>query len=363
MYDLNGVLTPVVIFFAVLIIGLLIGKIKIHSISLDISAILITAILVGFILSSYCPAIFDDEFSNSFAQYSKLGTTLFMTIVGISSGQNITKNTFEKCLYYIGLGALIVCIGFVSTKMIALIDINIEKSLMLGILCGAMTSTPGLATVCEMPNINSSLATVGYGASYLFGVIGVVLYVQLFANKTEKTQEQLQNINKDKKEDLLYISIIAVIGYLIGLLKVPFLNYSLGTTGGILIAGIIGGIVLRDKISNNLSAYRNFGLVMFFVGNGILSGQRLNGMIDFKWFVYGAIITLSAVIVGDMLAKLISKQKFTNRMCIIAGGMTSTPAIGVLVKNGNSQLDMSAYSFTYLGALLTITIGIKLFFY
>jgi len=48
-------------------------------------------------------------------------------------------------------------------------------------------------------------------------------------------------------------------------------------------------------------------------------------------------------------------------MCIVAGGMTSTPAIGLLAKTGNSQVDMSAYSFAYLGALLTITIGTKIF--
>ncbi len=363
MSCINSLFTPVLIFFVVLVIGLLIGKIKIRSISLDISAVLITAILVGFILSRYYPTVFDENFSNSFAQYSKLGTALFMVVVGISSGHDITKNGFKKGFLYIGLGALIVCIGFISTKMIALIDINIEKSLLLGILCGAITSTPGLATVCEIPNVNPAIATVGYGAAYLFGVVGVVLYVQLFANKTVKTAEQLQHPNKDKKESLLYISIIAVIGYLIGSLKLPFLDYSLGTTGGILIAGIIGGIVLKDKVSNNLHTYRNLGLVMFFVGNGISAGQQLNCTIDIKWFIYGVIITLSAVIGGDIIAKLITNQKATKRMCIIAGGMTSTPALGVLVKNGNLQLDMSAYSFAYLGALLTITIGVKLFFY
>lgn len=362
MNCLNSSLIPVVIFFVVLIVGFLIGKIKIFSISLDISAVLVVAILVGFILSIYYPAIFDEKFSNSFAQYSKLGTALFMAVVGISSGQNITKNNFKKGLLYISLGALIVSIGFVSTKIISLVDSNTERSLLLGILCGAMTSTPGLASVCEITNVDSALATVGYGASYLFGVIGVVLYVQLFSNKAEKTQEQLQHPNKDKEENLLYISTVAVIGCLIGSFKLPYLEFSLGTTGGILIAGIIGGIILKNKKSNDLSAYRNLGLVMFFVGNGISAGRQLDGAINIKWFVYGAIITLSAIIVGYILVKLIVKQNVANRMCIIAGGMTSTPAIGVLVKNGNSQLDMSAYSFAYLGALLTITIGLKLFF-
>lgn len=42
----------------------------------------------------------------------------------------------------------------------------------------------------------------------------------------------------------------------------------------------------------------------------------------------------------------------------MAGAMTSTLALGVLVKKGYS-VDLTAYSISYVGALLTITIGIK----
>lgn len=359
MLNLNSLLTPTMIFFTVLIVGFIVGKIKIWSISLDISSVLIIAIFIGFILARCYPVILNTEFENAFAKCSEQGTKLFVAVVGISSGQSITKNSWSKIFLYTGMGALIVFSGFMITELIYLADSSMDRSFLLGILCGAMTSTPGLATVCEMYGVNSVLATVGYSATYLFGVIGVVLYVQLFVKKTGKTKKEMHNINKNEKENLLYISIVAVTGNLIGSIKLPFIDCTLSTTGGILIAGIIFGCIFKNKISKDLSVYRNLGLVMFFVGNGISAGIKLDNAINIKGVAYGAIITFTAVIVGDILAKLIAKQKVANRMCIVAGGMTSTPAIGVLVKKGDMKLDMSIYSFTYLGALLTITIGIR----
>jgi len=342
-------------------VGLLVGKIKIHTICLDVSAVLITAIIVGFILSSFSPSIFDDDFGGFFAQFSKLGTSLFMTVIGLSSGQNITKDNLKKDWIYIILGSLIVFMGFVSTKLISLVDANIEESLLLGIFCGAMTSTPALASISEITNINSVLATVGYGMAYICGVIGVVLYVQLRTCKKDKNHNQLKITNNERAEDLLYISSVAIIGFLVGCFEFPLLNYSLGTTGGTLITGIIVGAVFKNKFSKCLNAFRNLGLVMFFVGNGILAGRQLNCTIDIKYFFYGMIITLFAVASGDFFTKIFIKTTLINKMCIVAGGMTSTPAIGLLAKTGNSQVDMSAYSFAYLGALLTITIGTKIF--
>ena len=42
-------------------------------------------------------------------------------------------------------------------------------------MSGALTSTPGLAAAIEASGI--SMASVGYGIAYPFGVVGVVLFV------------------------------------------------------------------------------------------------------------------------------------------------------------------------------------------
>ena len=43
-------------------------------------------------------------------------------------------------------------------------------------MCGALTSTPGLAAALEAGG--DAIASVGYGVAYPFGVLGVVLFVQ-----------------------------------------------------------------------------------------------------------------------------------------------------------------------------------------
>jgi putative transport protein len=48
----------------------------------------------------------------------------------------------------------------------------------IGLLTGSLTSTPGLAAAIE--TTQSSMASIGYGIAYPFGVIGVILFVRLF---------------------------------------------------------------------------------------------------------------------------------------------------------------------------------------
>ncbi len=355
---MNSILSPVFILFLVLIFGLIISKIKLYFISFDISGVLILAVLAGFILSSLFPSIFNECFSNSFTQFSKLGTALFMAVIGISSGQSMTKRSLKEGWLYIVFGVLIVLIGFISIKLISLVDIKIEKSLLMGIFCGAMTSSPGLACICEMSDINPALATAGYGATYLCGVIVVILYVQICNCKKNKIREKLHSFKEGAKEDLLYISAVVVIGYLISFLE---LINSLGVAGYILITGIVVGYIFKNKISKDLNTYRTLGLILFFVGNGVIAGKQLDFKIDIKWLWYGLVVTLLTVIASDIIIKKLVKTKTINRMYIISGGMTSSPAMGILLESDDSRINMSAYSLSYLGALLTITLGADYF--
>ena len=59
-------------------------------------------------------------------------------------------------------------------------------AILVGLLAGALTSTPAFsaakATVATAEL--ESLVSVGYGIAYLFGVVGVVLFVQLIPKLT-----------------------------------------------------------------------------------------------------------------------------------------------------------------------------------
>lgn len=365
---MTAVLSPALIFFSVVIIGLLLGHIRIYSISLDVSAVLIAAIAMGFLLSQYLPSVFDAQFKTAMSQYSKLGTALFVAVIGISAGASVDSRNIRKALICLVAGASTVFVGFVAAAVIRAIDRSADISLLLGILCGALTSTPGLACVCDMRNIDPSVASAGYGAAYLFGVIGVVLFVQVFLRKAEKLKSRkaaFVGLKNCRTDGLLIIAAAAVIGTALGGLKIPIINLSVGTAGGILIAGIICGILAAKFLNfkkgiNSLAVYRNFGLMLFFVGNGISAGENLNMLSDVKWFAYGALITVSCILAGDVFGSLIFKKNTVAKLSVIAGGMTSTPAYGVILRK-TENVDTTAYSFTYLGALFGVVFGLCIF--
>ena len=366
---LKSFITPTLIFCIIVVVGYFIGKIKILSVSLDISAVLIVAILSGCILSRYFNSMFNPQVEIALSNYSKLGSSLFSAVIGINAGYGINRKSVKRSILYFSLGAVTVFAGIVSAKLIASLDGDINKSVLAGILCGALTSTPGLSSVCEMENINSELATIGYGVAYLFGVIGVVLFVQMASRKSPVDSccdKNRQGSKCNGIEGLAVVCLVSVLGQIVGLLNIPVLRFSLGTTGGTVICGIISGMIInkfgeiKRKIEASLPVYRSFGLVLFLVGNGVSAGRQISANLEFRWFAYGAIITTVSLAVCEVIGHLIFNKRVLERMAMISGAMTSTPAIGVVMKKTTSSSSLAIYSLTYLGALMSMLFWVRI---
>ena len=366
---LQDLITPAFVFCVIVVLGYFLGKIKVFSVSLDVAGILIVAIGLGYILSRYFNSIFHTEFGMVLSNYSKLGSSLFASVIGITAGFGINRRSAKKSLIYFSIGAIAVLAGTISAKLIAAIDENISRSVILGVLCGALTSTPGLASVCEMENVVPELATIGYGIAYLFGVVGVVLYVQIAAKKLPavKCDDNVRNKSKYQGvECLVILCMVSVIGQIIGSINIPLANFTLGTTGGTVICGIVSGMFInrlcgiKGKIEDTLPIFRNFGLVLFIAGNGVAAGRQINANLELKWFVYGAIITIVSLAVSEIIGRVIFRNKTVDRMALIAGAMTSTPAIGVVTKKTTDESILVIYSLSYLGALMSILFLIRI---
>ncbi len=369
MEYLTSFITPTLIFCIIVVLGYFIGKIKIFSVSLDISAILIVALFLGYILSKSFDSVFNPQFEIALSNYSKLGSSLFSAVIGITAGYGINRRSAKNSALCFSLGAVVVFAGIVSVRLIAAFDGDIDKSVLAGILCGALTSTPGLASVCEMKNITAELATIGYGVAYLFGVIGVVLFVQIASRKSSVDSCCDENRQQSKChgiEGLAVVCIVSVLGQIFGLSNIPVLNFSLGTTGGTVICGIISGMIInkfckiKSKIEPSLAVYRSFGLVLFLVGNGVSAGRQINANLELKWVAYGAIITLVSLAACEVIGQLIFKKRTLDRMAMTAGAMTSTPAIGVVMKKTTSAPRLAIYSLTYLGALMSMLFWVRI---
>ncbi len=150
--------------FLIIAVGFLIGRIKIKGISLDVSAVIFVALVFG-----HYDVIIPKDF-----QY--LGLVLFIFTIGIQAGPGFFES-FKKNGRQLAILAstLILCAGAIT--FIFFHFFNIERNIAIGLLTGALTSTPGLAAAIDATN--SPLSSIGYGIGYPFGVIGVILFISL----------------------------------------------------------------------------------------------------------------------------------------------------------------------------------------
>ena len=181
MTVLCSLLSPISIAFIVIIIGYYLGRIKIFKVSLGLSGVLIVAVFTGLLFAIITPwrDVADmDEYQSYMKFFSAFGTALFASSIGISTGGSIDFRKW-KDMKAIIVGSLMVVSAFITMKIIFMVDKNITLSKLLGSLCGALTTTPGLSAACELKNMVSEEITLGYGCTYLFGVVATVLFVQI----------------------------------------------------------------------------------------------------------------------------------------------------------------------------------------
>lgn len=150
--------------FLIVALGFIVGKINFRGISLDVSAVIFIALLFG-----HFGVVIPKELGN-------FGLVLFIFTIGIQSGPGFFGSFKSKGKILILLTLLIVgsaCLTGVVLKYI----LNIRTDEIVGLIAGALTSTPGLAAAIDATK--SSIASISYGIAYPFGVIGVILFVKL----------------------------------------------------------------------------------------------------------------------------------------------------------------------------------------
>jgi putative transport protein len=159
---------PMIALFAVIATGLLLGNVKVKGINLGSSGVLFTALLAGHLGYSIPAGV------------GRLGLVLFVYCVGIGAGDRFFASLAREGAALAKLAVLIVGLGGAMTWAGALF-LDLPPGLATGIFAGALTSTPALAAATEglAAAGGSEAVSIGYGIAYPFGVIGVVLFVQV----------------------------------------------------------------------------------------------------------------------------------------------------------------------------------------
>ena len=225
-----------------------------------------------------------------------------------------------------------------------------------------------------------ALVSVGYGISYLFGVVGVVLFVQIVpkmlkANMNEEVAKITAKEGEGRKKSSLILtevdefgffafSLAAIIGILVGSLS--YRNFSLTTTGGCLLTalvfghyGHVGKISIVPK-NSTLKMLRELGLMLFLIGAGVSGGAKFVQYFEPVYFLYGAIMTILPMIIGFIVAKNVLKLPLLNNLGSLTGGMTSTPALGTLINMAGTEDIAAAYAATYPIALIAVVLASQL---
>lgn len=394
--SIKGVTFFVMSIFAIIVFGYLIGKISIKGVSLGTAGVFIISILYGilnFDTLSETLKVGDITFSHDALMIiENCGLVLFVCSVGLIAGPTFFDNLKKNFKSYIFLGFMIILSGGLTCMLCYFIGRGAEEdtgkfvALLTGLLSGALTSTPAFsAAKSTVAPEYASAVTVGYGISYIFGVIGVVLFVQLMPKllhadipaEVKKITAVSAGTKKEAKKTYVEIdplgigafSFVIICGILLGAIKIPLsaeglsgTTFALTTTGGVLIAGLIAGhfghigpVSLEVK-HDVLKTFQEFGLILFLIGAGVSGGSEF--LVYFKpvYFLYGMIMTIVPMIIGFILATKVVKLSLMNALGCITGGMTSTPALGTLIKTAGSEAVASAYAATYPIALISVVI-------
>ena len=380
--------------FAVMVVGYALGRITIKGVSLGTAGVFIIALLFGGFFYNPLSEQLPNYADKALKIIENLGLMLFVTSVGFIAGPKFFGNMKKNFKSYVLLGLIII----VSGGLAAIGCIYIGKALgepsdgsftamIVGLLSGSLTSTPAFsASKAAVSPDFESFVSVGYGIAYIFGVIGVVLFVQIIpkilkANMDEEvkkiTQVSVSTTKKVYNGKLIELddygiapfSLAVVIGILLGMIKIPLTSsglsgttFSLTTTGGCLFSalvfghfGRIGKINIMPK-DTALKVFRELGLVFFLMGAGIPAGARFIEYFDPMYFVYGVIMTIVPMLIGFFFAKYILKLSLLNNLGSITGGMTSTPALGTLIGVAKTEDVAAAYAATYPIALIAVVL-------
>ena len=167
----NSIAHIVALYAFVITLGVLLGKIKFFGISLGVTFVLFAGILAGHFGFTGNPSIL------SFLQ--DFGLILFVYCIGLQVGpsffSSFKKGGITLNLLAVGVVALNIAVALVCYYAL---QGRIEIPMLVGILCGAVTNTPGLGAANEalqQLHYNGPEIAMGYACAYPLGVMGIIL--------------------------------------------------------------------------------------------------------------------------------------------------------------------------------------------
>ncbi len=195
----NSIAHAVLIYAFVIATGVMLGKIKIAGISLGVTFVLFMGILVGH---------FGFTVDHTVMHFIKeFGLILFIFSIGLQVGPSFFTSFKKGGMQLNGLACLLILLGIgVTLSLFYIFNGSISIPMLVGIMQGAVTNTPGLGAAQEALRQLSEAGELvgpipsiglGYAVAYPMGVIGILLSFiilrGIFRVKLEKEEEALKS--------------------------------------------------------------------------------------------------------------------------------------------------------------------------
>lgn len=347
--------------FFLIAFGILLGKIPFGQCRFGLSGVLGMALLFG-VAATRVPFLYDAFDPDLCSLLSSLGTALFVSAIGAQAGDVLLAFRGRRAWKALAGGVCTVLIGVGVATVCFWADGAMSREMLLGLFAGGMTSTPALSAALELSD--HAAATLGYAIAYVGGVLSIILFAQridvsVVSSHGDKNVGMTESGGLTKFADPLLVLAVAIgLGFLLGKCL------PIGHTGGILfMAMLLGMLCHRNGYTlPSLHNVKHLGLALFFVGSGLSAGQRLALGVSFRYLFYGALISLGAVLVGYRMLRSVLRLSPMESAAILCGGMTSTPAIALLQER-REDVPLSLYSLSYVGALVTLLLSVRVMWY
>lgn len=174
----KGVLFDVTGFAFAAFVGLIIGSIEIPLGSLGSFSLGTTggALMGGLLLGSMGKIGFINfRMDDKVLQVLRtLCLEIFLAIVGLRYGYGVVESITGCGLTFVVVGLITASVAVMSGFLIGRYVMKMNWVLLSGAICGGMTNTTGMGTLLDV--LDSDDAATGYGATFPFAMIGMVLF-------------------------------------------------------------------------------------------------------------------------------------------------------------------------------------------
>ena len=195
LWDPASVAHIVFLYAFVISVGVLLGKIKFFGISLGVTFVLFTGILMGHF--GFTAETHILHFLREF------GLILFVFCIGLQVGPSFFSSFKKGGMRLNALAVAIVLLNIVvALGIYFLAEGRVSLPMMVGIMYGAVTNTPGLGAAQEALNqlhYTGDPIALGYACAYPLGVVGIIGSViairYIFRVNFQKEEQDLQTLD------------------------------------------------------------------------------------------------------------------------------------------------------------------------